>query len=686
MASSIDFISAQNKTLSSPGKYRPEIDGLRAFAVVAVIINHFNKQLLPNGYLGVDIFFVISGYVITSSLAGRKARNFLDFVKGFYERRIKRLLPALALFVLVTSALICLFNPDPSMSLEVGWRSLFGISNINLYQTATDYFAPSSELNPFTHTWSLGVEEQFYIVFPFLIWFSGFGRQAVNGARNLFFWVGALTIISLLTYIYLYQFNQPAAYFLMPPRFWEMAAGCLLFIAFQKRATIEQKLERVPPLLVLAGMMAVMLRPMGARTGTIAIVVMTAVLIACLKKGTAGFRLFTSKKVVYIGLISYSLYLWHWSVLCISRWTIGIHWWTAPFQVGVMLVLAVASYKFVERPARISTTNLGKKFVFATGFAAALISSLLIKTLSAQSKGIFQYSNPQVRWVERKYLNGTSYNTWVLAKSATKSAKEISDSKKIIKRCLTTGLVSTSDLRNCLGAGIPSANQDGRIFVIGDSHANAYSHGIKSAFPDRDVRSYTAGFGCSYLPKLIAIKNGKSRQFNCLGYVENIDSFVASYLIPGDMVVLGMDWRDGGAKKGAPGLATAILSLASRVISQGASFVLLDDVPELGEPLLCQQTWYRPFTPATCIKSIGEVARDQLSLDAIGQQVSSLSNNRARYVSLRSDLCEKKSICSIYLDGIQIFRDNGHITEDAAIRYTTNTFKRELSPLLFRDS
>lgn len=92
----------------STSKYRPEIDGLRAFAVVAVIINHFNKDLLPSGYLGVDIFFVISGYVITSSLAGRKSKNFLDFVTGFYERRIKRLVPALVVFVLITSVLISL--------------------------------------------------------------------------------------------------------------------------------------------------------------------------------------------------------------------------------------------------------------------------------------------------------------------------------------------------------------------------------------------------------------------------------------------------------------------------------------------------------------------------------------------------------------------------------------------------
>lgn len=141
---------------ASKSRYRPEIDGLRAFAVVAVIINHFNKDLLPSGYLGVDIFFVISGYVITSSLAGRQSRNFLDFLTGFYARRIKRLMPALVVFILITSALIRLFNPDPGSALDLGWRSLFGISNIKLYQTSTDYFAQSTALNPFTHTWSLG--------------------------------------------------------------------------------------------------------------------------------------------------------------------------------------------------------------------------------------------------------------------------------------------------------------------------------------------------------------------------------------------------------------------------------------------------------------------------------------------------------------------------------------------------
>jgi peptidoglycan/LPS O-acetylase OafA/YrhL len=334
-------------------KYRPEIDGLRAFAVVAVIINHFNKALLPSGYLGVDIFFVISGYVITSSLADRQSRNFLDFVTGFYERRIKRLVPALVVFVLVTSVLISVFSPDPGVALGVGRLALFGISNIRLYQTSTDYFAESAELNPFTHTWSLGVEEQFYLLFPFLIWFSGFGQQKVKGARYLFCWVGALTVASLISFIYLYQVNQPAAYFLMPSRFWEMAVGCLIFLGFQRRAKIERILEKVPPLLVLSGMVGVMVLPIDAAVpATISIVVLSAVLIACLKQTTAAYKFFTINKVVYVGLLSYSLYLWHWPVLCISRWTIGIHWWSVPIQLGVIVLMATTSYKWIESPLR----------------------------------------------------------------------------------------------------------------------------------------------------------------------------------------------------------------------------------------------------------------------------------------------------------------------------------------------
>jgi peptidoglycan/LPS O-acetylase OafA/YrhL len=377
-------------------KYRPEIDGLRAFAVVAVIINHLNKDLLPSGYLGVDIFFVISGYVITSSLAARESKNFLVFLTGFYERRIKRLVPALVVFVLITSVLISLFNPDPGVALKTGITSLFGLSNLYLLKTSTDYFAQSTELNPFVHTWSLGVEEQFYLLFPFLIWFSGFGRQTAKGARNLFFWVGALTLASLIGFIYLYQFNQPTAYFLMPPRFWEMAAGCLIFIGFQKRARIEQSLEQVPPLLVVALMVGVMFLPVSSAVpATIGIVVLSAILVACLKKGTVAYKVFTHDKVVFIGLISYSLYLWHWTVLSISCWTIGIYWWSVPIQIALITLLAFASYRLVEVPIRRRGLHPKRSLNIFSGAIAVFASAVFLQVVSIYHD--YLYSGPPER-------------------------------------------------------------------------------------------------------------------------------------------------------------------------------------------------------------------------------------------------------------------------------------------------
>ncbi|MCX5945352.1 MAG: acyltransferase family protein [Cyanobacteria bacterium] len=398
---------APSASNSGASKYRPEIDGLRAFAVVAVIINHFNKDLLPSGYLGVDIFFVISGYVITSSLAGRKSKNFLDFVTGFYERRIKRLVPALVVFVLITSVLISLFNPDPGVALKTGITSLFGLSNLYLLKTSTDYFAQSTELNPFVHTWSLGVEEQFYLLFPFLIWFSGFGRQTAKGARNLFAWVGALTIASLIGFIYLYQVNQPAAYFLMPPRFWEMAAGCLIFIGFQKRARIEKALEQVPPLLVVAALVGVMFFPVSAAVpATIGTVVLSAILIACLKQGTAAYKFFTLEKVVFIGLISYSLYLWHWTVLSISRWTIGIHWWSVPIQIALITLLAIASYRLAEVPIRTRGLLPKRSLNIFSGAIAVVVSAAFLKVVSSYHNYLYsgvpergeQFYSERDRW------------------------------------------------------------------------------------------------------------------------------------------------------------------------------------------------------------------------------------------------------------------------------------------------
>ena len=410
-------ISLEGNNSATKGYYRKEIDGLRAFAIITVIINHFNKDLLPGGYLGVDIFFVISGFVITSSLSKRRSENFKDFITGFYERRVKRIVPALCFFVLIVSILVCLFNPFPSVALKTGLTSLFGISNIYLIKQSTDYFSQSTQLNVFVNTWSLGVEEQFYILFPFLIWFSGFGRNTKNGLRNLFLSVGILSVASFIGFVFLYPSNQVLAYFLMPTRFWEMASGCLLFLGFQKKDLLEDFLQKIPCLFLLLMITAVMYFPEGwAAVSTILVVALTCMLIASLRRKTAIYKIFTNPIVVYVGLISYSLYLWHWAVLSLSRWTIGIHWWSFPFQFVILTVLAIASYEWIEKPLR-KRSWFGQRLKdLLFGIKVLIIVSLSLVFLGKPLKGRLYLGDEKNKWNidgfgETKVIKDTSYKT-----------------------------------------------------------------------------------------------------------------------------------------------------------------------------------------------------------------------------------------------------------------------------------
>ena len=363
--------------------YRPEIDGLRALAVVAVIINHFNKDILPSGYLGVDIFFVISGYVITSSLINKSPKNLGDFLLEFYSRRIQRIVPALIVCVLITGLLICLFNPNPEFSLKTGITSLFGLSNLYLLKQTTNYFGESAELNAFTQTWSLGVEEQFYFLFPLLIWFTftRLGYQTTRGIRNLILITLFLTIISLIAYIYVARTNQVVAYFLMPLRFWQLSTGCLVYFCVKSpNKILKRRLNNIPPILLIVLIIASLFIPLDFSVyATIAMVFLTALLIASLRTNTYCYSLLTNSHVRYIGLISYSLYLWHWSILSVGRWTISICWWSVPILILLTFALSILSYHVVEKPLRMTEwSNLRWKKIGYGLSSSVIIAGLML--------------------------------------------------------------------------------------------------------------------------------------------------------------------------------------------------------------------------------------------------------------------------------------------------------------------
>lgn len=206
--------------------YRADIDGLRAVAVIAVVLNHLDHRLLPGGYLGVDIFFVISGFVITTSLKERPAERLSDLLGDFFARRFRRLVPALALCTVASGIAAWLVDPTPYASLHTGLAALIGLSNFQLLSTSQDYFAAATSLNLFTQTWSLGVEEQFYLLFPLLVWASGLSRSA-SGARRLFLACLGLSLLSVVALLLLPGKAGGAAYFLVFGRLWELGCGCM---------------------------------------------------------------------------------------------------------------------------------------------------------------------------------------------------------------------------------------------------------------------------------------------------------------------------------------------------------------------------------------------------------------------------------------------------------------------------
>ena len=662
---------ASKNISSKSNRYRPEIDGLRAFAVVTVIINHFNKDILPGGYLGVDIFFVISGFVITSSLYQRPNKHFKDFISGFYERRIKRLVPALSVFVLITSIAICLFNPTPSLSLQTGLTSLFGLSNLYLLKQSTDYFAQSTELNVFTHTWSLGVEEQFYILFPFLIWFSGFGRQTKNGARNLLLTVGALTIASLIGFLYIYPIKQSAAYFLMPSRFWEMAAGCLLFIGLQKRESIEHVLEKVPPLMVMALILGVMYLPMSLATAsTIAVVTLTSILLASLKEKTAAFKIFTNSKVVYIGLISYSLYLWHWGILSLSRWTIGIHWWSVPFQVALMLGLAIASYRWIETPLR-KGNWFGKRWktlvvgggvlVTVSGGLVALAKPLREKIYLGKKSDCIPYQYETCTSVDYPHEGTTPF----IRKTSIQR-----------KECIFyKGSISSSIMDICTVS--PKVETSPTIFIVGSSYLAHLSPVFESLRNEFGIGiSMLVVPGCDIDPLL----RQENDQGTCKDSNKQRISYIKNNGKEGDILFAGVT----DSNSFEQGSIKMISEIAS---NKKINVVYVTPIPtwkrlNLGHDLFCrtesETQWFRVKANMNCSiyseinRSIYET-KENKTLDFLNMVEK--SNPFFHVYPIHELLCDS-SKCPSHINSIRLYRDNyGHISIPAAKTYLSTDIR-----------
>ena len=212
--------------------YLGHVDGLRAIAVLAVVAYHLHPQALPGGFVGVDVFFVISGFVVTGALMPHARESWWRFIVGFYHRRLTRIVPALWLVLACTVVAYLLLIPRSWLSAQTGdvaALAFVGASNWALANQADAYFAPRAEFNPFTHTWSLGVEEQFYLLAPWLLF------AALRRGRQLLLLPLLLAGASLALAVHWTTAQPLQAFYSVLSRFWELAAGSLWFALFWHR-------------------------------------------------------------------------------------------------------------------------------------------------------------------------------------------------------------------------------------------------------------------------------------------------------------------------------------------------------------------------------------------------------------------------------------------------------------------
>lgn len=365
--------------------YRPDIDGLRAVAVLSVILFHYGANWLPGGFAGVDVFFVISGYLITKNLSEDIHKH--GFAIGpllgrFYNKRIRRIVPALLAVLLVTLAAgwFLLMPGDYASTGTSAAYSALGVGNLYFYWN-TGYFDREAELQPLLHMWSLGVEEQFYFVWPILLalimWASRINKTLVAAA------IAALIAAGLTYGVKTLALNPKAAFFLPLPRAWELGMGAFFAFLPSIRSRWASELAGVAALALIGWPLLAL---QGSET-SLGLAILPAVAGAALliwpRRESIVSRLLAIRPMRFVGLISYSLYLWHWPIFVLHRhYNNG----AAPSHVEAFYLAAAAfsagylSWKFIEQPFRrpkrsIFVIPIGALAAFSTALAGIFIFS-----------------------------------------------------------------------------------------------------------------------------------------------------------------------------------------------------------------------------------------------------------------------------------------------------------------------
>jgi peptidoglycan/LPS O-acetylase OafA/YrhL len=650
--------------------YRPDIDGLRALAILSVMIFHAFPNLLRGGFVGVDIFFVISGFLISRIVFIGLANGNFSFV-DFYVHRIRRIFPALIL-VLLTALVLGWYAMLAVEYRALGKHVAGGIgfvNNILLWQEDS-YFDTASELKPLMHLWSLGIEEQFYMFFPVVLvvlWKTRF---------SLLLAIAGMVIISFAANLYWIRVDAAGAFFLPHTRFWELLAGGLLAygevfkIGFQRsngRGTLLVDLAARPAvrswiglLLLMAGMLIINKGSSFPGYWALMPVLGAGLIIAAGPQAWVNRRLFANRGMVFVGLISYPLYLWHWPILSFLR-ILEARVPSVPIRIGALVltfVLSWLTYHYVERTLRFGTAARVK----AVGL---LVAGIL---LGLAGFFIYQLDGIPARPVEQrfgKYHEEVGHKAYFeeMGKFQTCSFPGVAE----IKACWQTA---------------PSGRQP-TIAIIGDSHGADLFMGLAAHLGKDENLVY---FQVICYPFIGIVGND-----TCPAVATAVDRIIANPSIR--TVILSNYWvmriRDKKIRlesepenRDRVQIFEKLLKLTLEKLIRADKEIILDmGVPDLD------------FPPEACLPSRPLAISERLpgkdcsisraSVEArAGGYLAAIERVLANFPEVRRwnpyrRLCNEKS-CLVASEGRLLYRDDNHLTPDAA-RWVTEDFWQSIN-------
>lgn len=625
--------------------YRPDIDGLRAVAVLAVLFYHAGFSGLPGGFMGVDIFFVISGYLITSFIARDLAVGEFSMV-AFWERRARRILPPL--FAVVGASIIAglfLFLPMDFMQLakETISQSVFGSNFLFLKQGG--YFNTSNEIKVLLHTWSLAVEEQFYLFFPigmYLWW------RFVK--RNVLLLLIPCAIISFVMCVVVTGMMDRIAFYMLPFRGWELLAGSIL--AVSSKTSANKAVRESVSFFGLALIAYSILFYSGAPfPGSIALLPVLGTVMIIWAKDSAVSSLLSLKPVVAIGLISYSLYLWHWPIMAYVRYQPFIEF-TAGVGlacIGASVLLATATYFVIEQPIRKRRILSSRRSIFLFSLAGLLLIAVAGAVIIA-TKGMPQRFDDDVLALE------AGARDWNVERWACDQPD--------IERIKSGGLCQTNP-----EAGAPD------FILWGDSHADAIAPLFYALSKKHGRNGYVVtGHGC---PPIIGGGDPATPvTYDCNAANEATIDFIRQsgmkdvFLVSNWQTYLHssrtmdgayMDWYDAGQDQSANPVAAALNRTIGRISEGGARIHILYNIP------------YAPIDPPRALalerlhgyegasKTVVSVEAYHKALENERVVFATLDNHAINYIEPEKVLCDNAA-CYAEKDGKSLYFNMGHLS------------------------